>query len=926
MRRIEEEGTMFKILRAERAPKAVLNGMVVLFFFISLACPVFAEEAVTVSGVVQDGSGAVIADAAVSLLNGQRITIANTRTDAQGRFTFAEVPSGSYLLMVTSRGFADRRMAVNVIQAKAENITVIVEPRQLIEEVTVTASPGSVDSVESISQQVNVINAQQIEERATSVVAQIANEEVGVHLQRTSPTMAGIFVRGLTGNKVNIFIDGIRYSTSTQRGGVNTFLDLIEPSNLQAIEILRGPNSAQYGSDAIGGSVQFLSRTPSYAHGGDNVHGRMGVFFNSADAGFGSNLSTSFATQKFALIANLAGHRSNTVRAGHERDSHNAVTRFFALSSDLVIDDRLPDTAFTQYGGMVKMTLQPADGSQITASYMRGQQDGGKRYDQLLGGDGNLIADLRNLMLDFFYIKYDKVRLGWLDSLTMSYSFNSQREERVNQGGNGNPRAAINHEYERTNIHGFQAYVSKLIGSRQNFLLGADFFNDRIHSPSFADNPVTQVSTLRRGRVPDNAQYRKGGVFIQDIFEVIPSKLRLTGNLRWNAASYRARAEDSPLVAGRRLWPSDSLRVDDWTYRAGVVVMPVEGLSLMANFSRGFRAPHLTDLDTLGLTGSGFEVSASTVAGLGATVGSTAGSTAVSTGRPVDQTTSETSQSYEAGVRYHNRRVDTDFAFFINDIYDNIQKQALILPAGAVGLLLGDQAITQQNPNGVVFVAATTNPVLVRANFDDARIYGFEHTFDARVTQDWSIGTVFTYLHARDKNTKRPPNIEGGTPAPDGWLKIRYAPPGKRFWIEPYIHAAGRQEDLSTLDLEDRRTGATRSRTSIASFFNNGARARGLVSAGPDGVAGNADDRLIATGETVAQIQDRVLGAGVSSAPLYTAVPGYVTLNVRGGFRLGERHEVLLGLENIADHNYRGISWGVDAPGRGLFAKYNLRF
>jgi hemoglobin/transferrin/lactoferrin receptor protein len=898
--------------------------MLLLFSFSPVGLA--AEEEASISGTVRDQSGAVVATATVTLLNAQQTVISTTRTDAQGRFSFSGIPNGNYELFVTSRGFTEARKAVATRQ-DSDNIEIILEPGPLVESVTVTAVPGTVESVETVSQQVNVIGEREIEERAKSVVAQAASEEAGVFLQRTSPTIAGVFVRGLTGNKVNVFIDGVRYSTSTQRGGVSSFLDLIEPSNLLALEVLRGPNSAQYGSDAIGGSLQFLTRLPRYSPGDDNFHGRIGTFFNSADAGFGSNLSTTYATRNFGLLINLTGHRANTLRTGHERDSHNAVTRFFALSSDLVIDDRTPDTAFTQYGGMIKMNYSPSFGSQLTVNYMRDQQDGGKRWDQLLGGDGNLIADLRNFMLDFFYVKYDNVRVGWLDALTLTYSYNSQREERVNQGGNGNPRAAINHEYERTNVHGFQALASKLIGSRQNFLMGADFYNDRLHSPSFGVNPVTNVSSLRRPRVPDNARYRKGGAFIQDVFEAIPDKLRLIGNLRYNVASYKAREEDSPLLPnGRRLWPSDSLRVDDWTYRAGVVVTPIEGLSLLANFSRGFRAPHLTDLDTLGLTGSGFEVPASEVVGRGGTVGSTANSMAVSTGRPVEQTKSETSQNYEAGAGYHNRRVDTNIAFFINDISDNIAKQALILPQGAVGQTLGSEVTTAQNANGVVFVAASTNPVLVRANFSDVRIWGIEHTFDVRPTPDWTVATVFTYLRARDKETGLPPNIEGGTPAPDFWLKLRYAPAGKSWWVEPYVHAADRQERLSTLDLEDRRTGATRSRTSIANFFLNGATARGLVSPGPDGVFGNADDRLIATGETLAQIQLRVLGPAGLPLPLYDAVPGYVTFNVRGGIRFGERHELLVDFENIADRNYRGISWGLDAPGRGLFLKYNARF
>ena len=98
------------------------------------------------------------------------------------------------------------------------------------------------------------------------------------------------------------------------------------------------------------------------------------------------------------------------------------------------------------------------------ASYVRGQQDGGKRYDQLLGGDGNLVADLRNLMADLLYARFEKARAGFLDRFTLTYSFSAQREERVNQGGNGNPRASVNHEPERTVAHGLQAAAHRAAG------------------------------------------------------------------------------------------------------------------------------------------------------------------------------------------------------------------------------------------------------------------------------------------------------------------------------------------------------------------------------------------------------------------------------------------------------------------------------
>ncbi len=891
--------------------------LIAVVFFLVTVSAARAAETGSVSGIVRDSLGAAVAEADVSLLNARRATVGNARTDADGHFVIRNIPVGGYLLVVTSAGFTERRIAVDLRVTNGNPIEVTLEPRAASEEVSVTANLGNVESVETISQQVNVIGERDIDERAKTVVAQVAAEEVGIHLQRTSPTISGIVVRGVTGNKVNVFVDGVRFSTSAQRGGISTFLNLLDPSFLQAVEVLRGPNSAQYGSDAIGGSVQFLSRAPVFSPGGDNLHARLGVFFNSADVSFGSNLSTTYATENFGLLASLAGRRVNTLRPGGGIDSHNAVTRFFGLSSDLVIDNRLPDTAFTQYGGQLKMNWSPAPGSTFITSYMRSQQDGGKRYDQLLGGDGNFIADLRNLMSDLFYVRYDRVGAGWLDSFTLTYSFNSQREERVNQGGNGNPRASINHEYERINVNGLQVSANKLVGARQNILFGAEVYNERMHAPAFGVNPVSEAVTLRRPRIPDNALYKTGGIYIQDVWEVMPNRLRLMANARYSAASYRSRAEDSPVVDGQRLWPDDSLRVSSFTYRAGLVFIPVEGLSLLANIGRGFRAPHMTDLGALGLVGTGFEVSASEVAGLNATIGTTANEEAVSTDIPVAQIKPETNLSYEFGVRYYTKRFDTDFAFFVNDISDNIVKQALILPPGAIGLRLGSERIVDQTTAGAVFVEPSSGPVLVRANFGRNRIYGLEHTADLKVTDEWAVSTVMTYLHVQDKN---------GTPAPDGWLKLRYEPRGKRYWVEPYIHAATRQHRLSSIDLADRRTGAERTRSSISNFFFNGATARGLVSAGPDGVQGNADDFLIATGETLAEIQRRVLGPTLEPSSLFTYVPGYVTFNLRGGYRFGERHDIVFEFENIGDRNYRGVDWGVDAPGRGIFVRYNTRF
>jgi hemoglobin/transferrin/lactoferrin receptor protein len=866
-----------------------------------------------ISGVVRDSAGAAIAGASVQILDARQNSVASATSGAKGDFEIAAIAPGDYVLVVR-RHRMERRLSLRLASSN-QSVEVILDAAPAPDSVTVTAVAGQIVGTDASPQSVAVITRDDIALRSKSVTSQIGAEEAGVDVQRTGPTMGGIFVRGLTAAKVNVFIDGVRYSTSAQRGGVNTFFNLIEASNLDSVEILRGPNSAMYGSDSLGGSIQFISESPALS-GIEGFHGKASSYFNSADAGFGSNLSSSYSAGRFGLLANIAGRRTSRLRTGGGIDSRSALTRFLGLPSTVFYPGRMNDTAFTQYGGMLHHTWRLHGDSQFIGHYQRSQQDGGKRADQLLGGDGNLQAELRNLMLDFTYLRYDGRRLGWLDQLSATYSYNSQREERVNQGGNGNPRAAITHEPERTSVHGAQFSAARQLIPSLALAAGGDFYREHIAAPSYGYNPANGVFSVRRGRVPDGSLYHNGGAYLQSMANLAGGRLRLLGNLRFNRATYSSRAADSPLVNGQPLWPDDSLRDGSFAFRAGASVAVTPGVHLTGSVSRGFRAPHVTDLGTLGLTGSGFEVAAPDLAGMGATIGSTAGADAVSTGMPVVQVKPERSLTYEGSLRFVRSKVSGEATVFANRIHDNIAKQSLILPAGAVGKFLGSDRITSQNANGVVFVAASSSPVLARTNFDEARIYGVESRLEYRPAAHWFVGSAFTWLYARDERTGLAPNIEGGTPPMNGYLRLRYIPGNSRFWVEPVLHAVWRQDRLSSLDLSDRRVGAARTRSSIANFFNNGAVARGLVSGGV----------LLATRETLAQVQDRVLGVGVASSSLYTQLGGYVTLAIRAGFHIGERQDISIEAENLTDRNYRGISWGLDAPGRGLFLRYAVRF
>ena len=870
------------------------------------------------TGRILDPTGSPVEDASVTVQKASLVNGAAVRSNAQGEFEIEDLPAGAWLLRVDKIGFAPYQQAIQAVAQRAQTLVVRLTLSPVRAEVTVSAEAGAVVATERSAQRVGVVPRAVLEERVTHALTEAATGEVGVGEQRTAPAMGSFFVRGLTGKNVSVYRDGIRYTTSVQRGGVSTFQNLVDTAGLETVEFLRGPDSAQFGSDSIGGAVELVSKAPMLSGGGWREHGDASTFYESATQAFGTQVGGVVSGERFGLITNLAARRVNTSRTGGGLDSHAAVTRFLGLPSD-VLGTRLPDTAFTQYGGSTHAQWQLTPLRHVIAHYERGQQDGAKRYDQLLGGDGNLVADLRNLMLDFGYLRYQQLRAGPLQQVSASASYNAQREERVNQGGQGNPSGAITHQYERLRAWGVQAQAERRSGEHTLFF-GAEGYHERIAAPAFAWSPVSNVVTLTRPRVPDGARYLNYGVFVQDVWE--PERvrrLRLTGALRFGGASYQSRAANSPLVGGvplqLPLWPDDSLSANALTGRAGATYLVGSSLWLHGQYSRGFRVPNMTDLGTLGIQGNGnYESSYASIAGLGGYIGNRADDKAESTGIPVGRLSPETSDNYDTGATWKSGRVRAEVTAFWMRLGNTVVSQSLILPQGAVGQVLGDQIISRQLPSGVVFVPAATNAVLVRANYGGARVRGVEQSLRVRLTDSWTLQQNYTWIEARDKITGLPPDIEPGIPGPGGTVSALYSPQSHRFWMEAYVTAVDRQSRLSSLALSDRRIGAARSRSNIASFFNNGARVRGLVAGGV----------LTATGETLAQVQNRVLGSE-SSAPMFTAIPGYALVGIRGGFAMGRRSDLMLDLTNLGDRNYRGVGWGIDGLGRGVTVKWRVR-
>jgi outer membrane receptor protein involved in Fe transport len=185
-----------------------------------------------------------------------------------------------------------------------------------------------------------------------------------------------------------------------------------------------------------------------------------------------------------------------------------------------------------------------------------------------------------------------------------------------------------------------------------------------------------------------------------------------------------------------------------------------------------------------------------------------------------------------------------------------------------------------------------------------------------KLRRDLALNANAFYVRGTDLRTALPPNLENGVPPMTGFAGVKWERAGLPLWIEVYSNFAAPQRRFSENDISQARIGGLRTREEIAGFFNGGAVPRGLVRNGI----------LLPTGETLAQVQLRILGPGLQPNTLFNKNPGFALFNVRGSFRIGERSSVTLILENIFDKNYRTMGSGIDGPGINAAVRYSYRF
>ena len=215
-----------------------------------------SARAATIEGTVFDPSGQPVPSAGVNLL-ARLAPVAERQSDAQGHFRFENLPAGAYRLVANVPGFSASTVPVDVADGETRTVDLRLALSAVEEHVVVSASLGGALAPE-LGSSLSVLGHDDIEERGAHSILEVLRDVPGVAVTAAGRRggATGVFIRGGNSNYNLVMVDGIQVN---QFGGDFDFAPL-PAEGVERVEIVRGPQSALYGSNAITGAINILSR------------------------------------------------------------------------------------------------------------------------------------------------------------------------------------------------------------------------------------------------------------------------------------------------------------------------------------------------------------------------------------------------------------------------------------------------------------------------------------------------------------------------------------------------------------------------------------------------------------------------------------------------------------------------------------------
>ena len=489
--------------------------------------------------------------------------------------------------------------------------------QERLDEILVTATRRTV-SLAEVSSGLTLVDGAAARER--KLVTDALDAEVGVYLQQTTPGQGAAIIRGLKGSSILHLVDGMRLNNAIFRSAPTQYFALVPTGAVERIEVLRGTPASLYGSDAVGGVVQLVTRVPNFDTEATAYRGEVYAAYDTAELGRMLSATIDAGNRRIA-----SSFSADWLETGDRRTGSG---------------DRIGPSGYESRALRWALAGNPDDSRSWLVDVHYLEQPETPRVDELVPGFGQAEPSSS----EFFFKPNRRVfvhgRYGHEDGilgLDWSVDLAWQRidDDRVSRDFESTDRR---YELNRSDLYGFVLSGSRVTDSG-SWVAGVEAYLDEVSSRRSEENILDGQVTELTPRFPDGSKIERFDVF-GNTERYVSARNILSGGLR--ISHENVSLPQTPVSAAATVNVTDMSGDLGWIFNAS------DNWQLVANAGFGFRAPNVFDLGTLGdRPGNRFNI-------------------------PNPDLDSERVVQFDAGVRYTGSRARFELMLYTLDYSDRI--------------------------------------------------------------------------------------------------------------------------------------------------------------------------------------------------------------------------------------------------------------
>lgn len=522
-------------------------------------------------------------------------------SDENGIADISKFPSG--LIFVQHPSYYEKSLAF----VGSEIVVVLTEKIVTFSEVVISANKWEQEE-ERVSQKILSINRKTIAFQNPQTAADMLAGTGQVFVQKSQLGGGSPKLRGFAANSVLLVVDGVRMNNAIFRSGNLQNVINIDPNALASSEVIFGPGSVIYGSDALGGVMDFHTVEPKWSTSeGQTFTGNLLTRYSSAANEKTGHFDFSLSKKEFTFFHSTTYTSFDDLRAGGKRSGgyEGEFERKFYVeringADQLVENDDVNTQRFSGYdlfNTISKAKIRLGEKMDLGYGFYFSTTTDIPRYDNLtetIGATDSLEAaewfygpqkwQMHNLRLNY----YGATRLFDQAKVTLAYQ---KFEESRNDRGFGDDR--LRTRTEMVDMYSVAFDFDKEF-NRSSIYYGVDFFYNDVASEGFRRNLETNAITPTESRYPNGGSDYSSGAIYGSLVHDLSEKLVLNAGIRLNVINLSGTTTDSTALSN----DAAEISVDNASVNGsfGLAWNPTEDYKLSYNVSSGFRSPNVDDV------------------------------------------------------------------------------------------------------------------------------------------------------------------------------------------------------------------------------------------------------------------------------------------------------------------------------------------